>query len=195
MPGEEITAVEDFRASSGYVTVDFPDMEFVAGDWVWILIHFPDNQPLVAPGEQGGPGIGWRETRRLDQERSFFSVEGSMNEFSPAFDIEVLTSASSSKAGASTLGPDGTLSSPVSEISVRNGSGRVAFELPPTWPGTAYVEIFDVSGRRVRVLGESGRIKTWDGRDGSGRDTASGLYLYRVRASALSASGKFVLVR
>ena len=62
------------------------------------------------------------------------------------------------------------------------------------------LEIFDVSGRRVRKLlsGESPegpRSLFWDGRDESGRELASGVYFYRLKAGGQSRTRKLVLLR
>ena len=66
-----------------------------------------------------------------------------------------------------------------------SGSTRIAFRLAE--PGTARVEIFDLSGRRVRALvsatlqaGEHG--VTWDGTRDDGRRASAGVYTVRVAA-------------
>jgi len=66
------------------------------------------------------------------------------------------------------------------------GSTRIAFRLDE--PGTARVEIFDLSGRRVRALlgatlqaGEHG--VTWDGSRDDGRRASAGVYTVRVSAA------------
>src|SRR5690606_4911432 len=53
--------------------------------------------------------------------------------------------------------------------------------------GQATLEVFDLLGRRVRVLvdGEQNagsHTAAWDGRDAAGRAVASGVYLVRLRA-------------
>ncbi|MCB1183323.1 S8 family serine peptidase, partial [bacterium] len=54
-------------------------------------------------------------------------------------------------------------------------------------PGRLVVTVYDLRGRRVRVLHDgvvaaaSGRLR-WDGRDAAGRAAASGVYLVRLRA-------------
>lgn len=61
-------------------------------------------------------------------------------------------------------------------------------------PG-ASVEVFDVTGRRVRRLGATpgGGTLVWDGRDDGGRVVASGIYYVRVRGT--TASGDPIDVR
>lgn len=62
------------------------------------------------------------------------------------------------------------------------------------------LEIFDARGRRVRELELGHRTAgvhevSWDGRDETGRDCASGAYLVRLRAEGASALLRIALVR
>jgi hypothetical protein len=75
---------------------------------------------------------------------------------------------------------------------------EIWFEMPAR--GEAQVEILDQRGRLVRTVlattCEAGRrICTWDGRDAQGTAAGSGVYMYRVRAAGLSATGKVTLTR
>jgi hypothetical protein len=75
---------------------------------------------------------------------------------------------------------------------------RIEYVVPEA--GRVLLEVYDVSGRLVRVLedGESARgvfVASWDGRDASGTDVASGVYFLRLKTDALTASAKTVLVR
>jgi hypothetical protein len=63
-----------------------------------------------------------------------------------------------------------------------NPSTRIAFDLEA--PATVHLRVYDAAGRLVRSLVDeampAGRyVKTWDGRDGAGRQVASGIYFYR----------------
>ncbi len=58
-----------------------------------------------------------------------------------------------------------------------------------------YVGIFDVRGRRVRTLSTPTDPMHWDGRDQRGMPAASGVYFYRVRQGAQSATGKLILLQ
>jgi hypothetical protein len=66
--------------------------------------------------------------------------------------------------------------------------------------GQTELVIYDVSGRRVRVL-VSGvipagyREATWDGRDDHGRRVASGVYLYQLRFGNVLETKKMVLLK
>ena len=66
--------------------------------------------------------------------------------------------------------------------------------------GPATLEVFDLLGRRVRVLvdGEQAagsHTAEWDGRDGAGRSVANGVYLIRLRAGDASATRRVSVLR
>lgn len=90
------------------------------------------------------------------------------------------------------------------------------FALAPTYPnpfasqttiryrlesrGTATLEVFDLLGRRVRVLADGGRgagphTAEWDGRDAAGRLVANGVYLVRLRTGDASATRRVSVLR
>jgi len=81
--------------------------------------------------------------------------------------------------------PDGSGALPVRMLSSEirpnplAGRGEIRFGLPLT--GTVCLSVYDISGRLVRVLVD-GRLAagmhraTWDGKDGSGRKVAAGVY-------------------
>ncbi len=63
----------------------------------------------------------------------------------------------------------------------------IRYEVPST--GRVTVEIYDLQGRRVRFLVDEIHqpgyyLIPWDGRDATGRDLSSGIYLCRMKASA-----------
>ena len=79
-----------------------------------------------------------------------------------------------------------------------NPETTIEFEIPRPSPVT--VKIFDVLGREVRTLVhadfQAGRHRIrWDGRDGAGRQAASGLYLVRLSAGDFAGVKKGFLIR
>jgi hypothetical protein len=79
-----------------------------------------------------------------------------------------------------------------------NPTTRIRFALPQA--GKVELDIFDVRGRRVcRLVDawlEAGEHETsWDGRDGQGRNVASGVYFDALRTAAGVESRKLVLLR
>jgi poly-gamma-glutamate capsule biosynthesis protein CapA/YwtB (metallophosphatase superfamily) len=74
-----------------------------------------------------------------------------------------------------------------------NPETRLDFSLAE--PARIRAEVFNLRGQRVRVLSDENHAigshsLTWDGRDDHGRNTASGVYLFRLQAN-----GKTVAVR
>ncbi len=66
--------------------------------------------------------------------------------------------------------------------------------------GSVIVEIFNVTGRRVKTLVNANLARgphtlRWDGRDDSGRRMPEGIYFYRVQAPGLQTVKKVLLVR
>ena len=106
--------------------------------------------------------------------------------------------------------PDGTA---VPEPGVQPSPSRVWFENSypnPTLGRSSLVyhlqqdarvelAVYDVAGRKVRTLVASLRVAgshtvIWDGRDASGREVASGVYLAKLVASGESATHRLVIV-
>jgi hypothetical protein len=79
-----------------------------------------------------------------------------------------------------------------------NPATELRFELAR--PGRVELGILDLRGRRIRRV-HAGRLEAgiqrlkWDGRDDSGREVGSGIYLYRLDTEAGVFSGKLSLVR
>jgi hypothetical protein len=79
---------------------------------------------------------------------------------------------------------------------------RDAVRIPFALPRDARVtlDVFDLQGRRVAALVDErlaagSHSVAWSGRDAAGRDVASGVYWYRLRAGDLQATRKIVKVR
>jgi hypothetical protein len=75
---------------------------------------------------------------------------------------------------------------------------RARFMAPAAGPYT--VEVFDVTGRRARVINghaaSSGRVEVvWDGRDSQGNEAASGIYFLRARSGERTETKQALLVR
>jgi hypothetical protein len=74
----------------------------------------------------------------------------------------------------------------------------IRFDVPR--PGRVLLEIFDISGRRLRtvvdgVMGPGAKSLAWDGTDDNGRPVGSGVYFYRMRAERFEATRKMTLLR
>ncbi len=84
-----------------------------------------------------------------------------------------------------------------------NASTLIPFRIPED--SHVLLEIYDIKGRRVRVLsdgfvGVGEHVLLWDGKDARGLDSSSGVYLYMLRAyrdgkERFRDVGKMVLVR
>jgi hypothetical protein len=77
------------------------------------------------------------------------------------------------------------------------GPVQISYSIGSTTP-TTRLEVFDVSGRRVRLIfqgpAERGRyVRTWDRRDDQGRKISRGLYLVRLSDGRVAESKKVVV--
>jgi hypothetical protein len=78
------------------------------------------------------------------------------------------------------------------------GRTTIRYAVPCVTP--VRLSVYSAAGALVRTL-ERGVLKpgfyaaAWDGRDGSGRHVASGIYLYRLEAGRYAATGKVLLSR
>lgn len=65
--------------------------------------------------------------------------------------------------------------------------------------GQVTLEIYDVTGRKIKTLAKGfltrGDILTWNGMDDSGRQVASGVYIYRIRFRDHRLARKMILIR
>ena len=101
---------------------------------------------------------------------------------------------------ASAVGDDMVVSGPGLRVldHVSGGTARLQLGVPES--GRVALDIYDMRGARVRTLYsgvmEPGvRVLTWDGRDDSGRLTASGMYFVRMVTGGQAVTGKVVVVR
>jgi len=107
-----------------------------------------------------------------------------------------------------TAGIDSTAAPPASalvfafhgaEPNPARGSATIAYELAEARP--VRLEVYDVTGRRVRVLASfplqpaGPHMVSWDGRDENGNAVAAGLYMLRLRAGTFDRTRRVALLR
>lgn len=79
-----------------------------------------------------------------------------------------------------------------------NPTTIIKYDLPV--PSEVRLEIFDILGRRVRVLVDTKQnagfhSAQWDGKTASGRSVATGVYFYRIEAKGFVKARKMLVVR
>ena len=79
-----------------------------------------------------------------------------------------------------------------------NASTEICYQIPKA--GHVTLMIYNTRGQLVQALAEGkqmagGYAAEWDGRDGEGREVASGLYFCRLKAGSFAKSIKMVLAR
>lgn len=148
--------------------------------WAWdgyAIFEHPE-EPDVAIDAFNNPVVVWATT------------EGSTDIFARYFDNSNVSDGEESLASEPlTLQ---TLSHPA--------AGEVRFTLGLSEYRFVVLDVYDLHGRRVRHLYEGGlpvgeTLMTWDGKDGSGRNVADGIYLLRAKAGEFSVVTRVVLLR
>jgi hypothetical protein len=81
-----------------------------------------------------------------------------------------------------------------------SGMTRVDLQVPAGGSSRVRLELFDVAGRRVRLLFDgmapSGPLSLpWDGRDEAGRPVTAGVYVYRLEAGDRDVEQKLIVLR
>jgi hypothetical protein len=79
------------------------------------------------------------------------------------------------------------------------GTAVIGYQMAPPG-GRVRITIFDVAGRRVRVLVDGEKplgfyVVPWDGKNDGGRSVASGVYFYQMKAPGFSSSKRMMLVK
>jgi hypothetical protein len=79
-----------------------------------------------------------------------------------------------------------------------NPSTEISYRLPE--PGTVRLEIYNLVGQRIHTLVQEEQragayTVMWDGRDGSGLEVSSGVYLYRFSAGNLAETRRMLLLK
>jgi hypothetical protein len=81
-----------------------------------------------------------------------------------------------------------------------NSLTRIPLSVPAGHHPEPSLVIYNVRGQTVRhlplpLMENGGGVATWDGRDDSGREVASGLYLCRLQLGPVDRMRKMVLIR
>ncbi|MBN2288540.1 MAG: T9SS type A sorting domain-containing protein [Candidatus Glassbacteria bacterium] len=81
-----------------------------------------------------------------------------------------------------------------------NPATAISYSVPEVFSGQVNLRVFNLRGRLVRVLvdeiKEAGNYTVfWDGMDDAGRQIASGVYLYRMKAGNFVRTRKMVLLK
>lgn len=198
-PGTLLRAVTNVLGVHGVVTASFPPYQLSEDEVLWAVVRFPDNQPLHNDGIGGGPGIGWRGQTILAEERSLFSVNGSMNEFTPAFDLEFVFTGPDVGKAIAPAEPTGAHPLTFEARTTIQPLAQVSFQIAVPRDGRLVLDVYDVAGRRVirlvdQVVSAGQYAYAWRG-DTNGRSASSGVYAFAARFDNNVKSGKILLLR
>ena len=81
-----------------------------------------------------------------------------------------------------------------------NASTIIPFQIPANMAGPTRLVIYNLTGQIVRVLTDGhlaagAYVLAWDGRDESGQEAASGVYIYRLEGTSFAITRRMMLLR
>jgi hypothetical protein len=79
-----------------------------------------------------------------------------------------------------------------------NPETMIRYDLPD--PGYVNITVYNILGQKVKTLVEEyqeagHKSVNWDGKDGEGREVASGIYFYKIKATGFEKTKKMVLLK
>lgn len=193
-----------FREQPGYNEIFECDLAFNGYAWEW------DTSPAGTQGKMDVENIATHEFGHwlsLDDLYDEASREFTMYAYSGPGEVKKRSLEYDDEDGIIYLYPEGNPPQRPTVYELRqnypnpfNASTTITYTVPKGGDGGIYLDVFDITGRKVRTL-DSG-FKTvgtyevlWDGTDDSGRLLANGVYIYRLEWLEETAVRKMVLVR
>ena len=81
-----------------------------------------------------------------------------------------------------------------------NASTVIPFQIPANMAGPTRLVIYNLTGQIVRVLTDGylaagAHVLAWNGKDGSGQEMASGVYIYRLEGTSFAITRRMMLLR
>jgi len=160
------------------------------GDAIDLAAHF------LRDGMSFDPGTGtfsWTPPAALAGTRAVVRFQATTPSGGSAYALAVIEVGAATGVGA----PGAPASFRLEPARPNPSAGSVAVAYANPRGGALTAEVFDVRGRRVRVLARALRaagagVLAWDGRDARGREAPAGIYWLRVRAGEERAERKVV---
>jgi len=193
-----------FYERTGYNEIFECDLAFNGYEWEW------DTSPSGTQGKMDVENIAAHELGHwlsLDDLYDADSREFTMYGYSSAGEIKKRSLEYDDEDGIIYLYPEGDPPERPTVYALGqnypnpfSNSTTIAYTVPKGGDGGIYLDVFDVTGRKVRTL-DSGykTVGTYkvicDGTDDAGRPLANGVYLYRLEWLEETAVKKMVLVR
>lgn len=195
-----------------FLNFDVPvRLQSYASSWVedhveikWILKIIPGSQPTsFTVARASGGDVAFLPLDRLDVVRGH--DEFTCRDFTARPGEEYTYRVKVFEGGSLVTAFETTVATPAAAMALFqndpnpfSSDTRIEFVVPGTVD--VKLEVFDASGKRVRILSDGVRQPGkhqvfWDGRDANGERVASGLYFYRVKAGKTAMSRKCLLLR
>jgi hypothetical protein len=174
---------------------------------LYVVFEFPAGSQFEEPGPEGGAAVGYTEGD--GGTRGWISGDGeSWLSLSEEYTFALLPTLVPYEPGMLVKsfgeGDDEAAQDAVAELYLRSGpnpfnpSIRFEFGLPKS--DRVCIDVFDIRGARTvrlvdRVFSAGRHHVTWQGRDESGRQAASGVYFVRMQAGLKMLTERVTLVK
>ena len=197
------TATAHHTDMSSFAVIGIPCASFLIPRSGYVDVIYTYNSSSDSLLTEGKP-VGWRYLKG-EYEYVLFDIPLSFMEWADAVtalrkavsDLGLVTSTDESQPQA--IIP-GIIELRQNHPNPFNLQTQIEFYIPGNRPVAVSLEIFNILGQRVATVFEGsaspGRHEAaWNGRDSGGREVASGLYLYRLKADNLTLTRKMVLLK
>ena len=174
--GDAVSAVEEQLANASWF-----GRQFYLREGVWIDSEFTPGDPVIEYDAVRSPSAELKQFASLQRDMIVVAEEQAYRLRAPALPVAAVLYQNAPNPF--------------------NAGTTIRFDIFDRQEGRpVHLEIFDLSGRRVRLLTweslvPGGHAFTWDGRDGRGREAASGVYLYRLSTAGHMSMRKMLLLR
>ena len=174
--GDAVSAVEEQLATASWF-----GRQFYLREGVWIDSEFTPGDPVIEYDAVRSPPDELKPFASLQRDMIVVAEEQAYRLRAPALPVAAVLHQNA---------PNPFNAGTTIRFDIFDGQGGRPLHL----------EIYDLSGRRVRLLTweglrPGGHAFTWDGRDGQGREAASGVYLYRLSTAGFVSMRKMMLLR
>jgi hypothetical protein len=194
--------VEGLSSDWSQVTLDLPVVASLGS--LYVVFVLPSTEVLTGRGAGGGPGIGYC-LADFGQQGWLGGGDDVWARLHESYGFAVIPELMTAEPGMAvkSLGPESEITEPIEPFLAAgpnpfNPAIEIRFGLKEQ--SQVKLDVYDIRGRRVdrlidESLGSGEHRVTWRGKDGYGRDVASGVYFIRVTADALELTQRVTLVR
>lgn len=197
---EQLVEFTEVQASgSHHITLGFSPLHLEATTDLYVAVTMPPSNGVVEYGE----GAGIPATQLETPAGSYFAsgLEADLGPMDVDYDVQLIFDQQPGKANAASVEPQQARPTTFLRAGVPNPtSGMTVVQFGIDIAAATELAVYDVAGRKLRVLaherlGPGMHVRDWDGRDDQGRQVAAGIYLVRLVAAEKMLLQKIVMTK